>query len=107
VDRTWRAGLIAAVIVAGSVGGLGVFLGLPTGPSVGIGVFLGVLAGLLLYGASRRAETFHPTDPNAHLADHRGGVRPPEPADEPGSSDLATTEKAADERPDDDPNAGA
>jgi hypothetical protein len=71
VDRTVRAAMLAVVIVAATVGGLGVFLGFDATGSIVTGLVLGFLAGLLLWGASRRAETFHPTDDNAHLADHR------------------------------------
>lgn len=73
MDRTLRAALIAAVAVAGTVGGLGGFLGFPAVPAIVTGIVLGLLAGLLLWGAARRAETFHPTDPTAHLADHPDG----------------------------------
>ena len=71
MDRTLRAALLAAVIIAGTVGGLGSFLGFPAVGSIVTGIVLGLLAGLLLWGAGRRADTFHPTDPDAHLAEHR------------------------------------
>ena len=90
MNRTYGAALISAVVVGGSLSGLGIYLGFPATPSVWFGVVCGLLAGLLLIGASRRADTFHPTDPNAHLADHS------EAADRP----------AADDDPDD-PPAGA
>jgi hypothetical protein len=70
MKRTYGAALVAAVVVGATLIGLGVYLGFPVGPSAGFGVVCGLLAGLLLVGASRRADTFHPTDPNAHLADH-------------------------------------
>ncbi|MFO7959793.1 MAG: hypothetical protein R6U94_02460 [Nitriliruptoraceae bacterium] len=75
MTRTHGAALASAVVVGGSLAGLGVFLGFPTGPSVWFGLVSGLLAGLLLLGASQRADTFHPTDPNAHLADHREAGR--------------------------------
>ena len=100
MDRTKRAALLAAVIVAGTIGGLGGFLGFPPVGSIVTGLVLGVLAGLLLIAAGRRAETFHPTDPNAHLASqdraHRDG-------DAPG--DLSDTADEHDQRPDDTPGA--
>jgi hypothetical protein len=65
VDRTVRAALLAAVIAGGSVALFGLFLGFPTGGTLVTAAVVGVLAGLLLLGASRRAETFEdrPTDP--------------------------------------------
>jgi hypothetical protein len=61
MDRTLRAVVAAAVIAFTAVAGLGVFLGFdPTG-SVIAGVVASALAGLLVGGASRRAESFHPT----------------------------------------------
>jgi len=96
MDRTLRAALIAAVAVSGTVAGLGAFLGFPAVPAIVIGVVLGLLAGLLLWGAARRAETFHPTDPNAHLADHGDG-RP----------DPDRSVDAADRGRPDDPTPGA
>jgi len=69
MTRTYGAALASAVVVGGSLTGLGVFLGFPTSPSVWFGLACGLLAGLLLLGASRRADTFHPTEANAHLAE--------------------------------------
>lgn len=69
MDRTLRAALLATVIVGGGVAALGTFLGFPTGGAVTVGVIAGVLSGGLLAAAGRRAETFHPTDLNAHLTD--------------------------------------
>ena len=97
MDRTLRAAVIAAVAVAGTVGGLGGFLGFPVLPAIVTGLVLGLLAGLLLWGAARRAETFHPTDPNAHLADHGDGR--PDP-------DRSVDAPDRGERPDD-PTPGA
>jgi hypothetical protein len=77
MDRTLRAAVAAALLGFATVAGLGVFLGFPTTGSLVSGVVTGVLAGVLLLGAGRRAETFHPTDPTAHLADH------PDPSDDP------------------------
>ncbi len=81
MNRTYGAALVSAVVVGGTLSGLGVYLGFPAAPSVWFGVVCGLLAGLLLIGASRRADTFHPTDPNAHLADHSDA------ADRPAADD--------------------
>ncbi len=70
MTRTHGAALASALAVGGALTGLGVFLGFPTTPSVWFGLIGGLLAGLLLLGASQRADTFHPTDPNAHLTEH-------------------------------------
>jgi hypothetical protein len=62
MDRTLRAALLAAFIGFATVAGMGVFLGFdPTGSLV-TGVIVALIAGGLLWGAARRAETFHPTD---------------------------------------------
>ncbi|TVR36597.1 MAG: hypothetical protein EA388_03370 [Nitriliruptor sp.] len=117
MDRTKRAALLAAVIVAGTIGGLGGFLGFPPVGSIITGLVLGCLAGLLLIAAGRRAETFHPTDPNAHLADPTASsADPADPTadlaaqdrahrdgDPPG--DLSDTADEHDQRPDDTPGA--
>ncbi|MFP4634532.1 MAG: hypothetical protein ACLFRD_01605, partial [Nitriliruptoraceae bacterium] len=62
MNRTLRASLLALLIVLLSVGGLGTFLGFDPVASVLTGAVLGALAAALLYGASRRADTFHPAD---------------------------------------------
>lgn len=59
MDATVRATLLAAVIGLVSVTGLGWFLGFPLGGSAVAGGITALLAGALLWGASRRAETFH------------------------------------------------
>jgi hypothetical protein len=73
MTRTHGAAIAAALVVGGSLVALGVFLGFPTGASVWFGLACGLLAGFLLVAANRRADTFHPTDPNAHLAEHPRG----------------------------------
>ncbi|MFU8839510.1 MAG: hypothetical protein ACNA8R_02175 [Nitriliruptoraceae bacterium] len=83
MDRTLRAAVTAALLGFVTVAGLGVFLGFPTTGSLVAGAVTGVLAGGLLLGAGRRAETFHPTDPNAHLADHPDPSDLPDPSDDP------------------------
>lgn len=121
MDRTKRAALLAAVIVAGTIGGLGGFLGFAPVGSIITGLVLGCLAGLLLIAAGRRAETFHPTDPNAHLADPTASSTDPTASsadptayldaqdrahrdgDAPG--DLSDTADEHDQRPDDTPGA--
>jgi len=105
VDRTVRAALVAMIIVAGTVGGLGAFLGFDAVAAILVGIVLGLLAALLLWGASRRADTFHPTDPTAHLADHS------RPAQDPRRSDdhTDTPDRVADDdhRDDGDTTPGA
>ena len=104
MDRTLRAALVAGVSVAATIGVVGPFLGFPTVPTVLLGIGLGILAALLLWGAGRRAESFHPTDPAAHLADHRDtSVDEDAPVDaghERTQGDPATR-NAADDPPDD------
>lgn len=95
MDRTVRAALVAGVSVAVTIGVVGPFLGFPTMPTVLVGVGLGVLAALLLWGAGRRAETFHPTDPTAHLADHRKPT-----SDEDARADDAAIHEQAQVDPD-------
>lgn len=88
MDRTLRATLLAALIALVAVAGLGMFLGFEAGASVLAGLVAAALAGLLLWGASRRAETFHPTDDNAHLRGVQPGFPgPPEPASEATAPD--------------------
>lgn len=76
MSRTIFAALSSTVLVGGSLAGLGVFLGFPTAGSIWFAVVTGVASGLLLLAAGRRADSFHPTEDNAHLADHRTPVDP-------------------------------
>ncbi len=70
MDRTLRAALLTTVVVGASLIGLGVFLGFPVAGATWFGVIVGLLSGALLLAAGRRADSFHPTADNAHLADH-------------------------------------
>ncbi len=84
MDRTLRAVLLAVVIAFAAVAGLGVFLGFdPTG-AVLAGVVAAVLAGLLLWGASRRAESFHtaPVEPRFPGPPDRPDGSPADPPEE-------------------------
>jgi hypothetical protein len=84
MDRTVRAALFAAFIAFAAIAGFGVFLAFDVAASLLVGAVTGVLAGLLLWGASRRADTFHPTDPGAHLRSVQPGFPgEPEPAEPP------------------------
>jgi hypothetical protein len=81
MSRTLRAALIGALIGFASIAGLGVFLGFAVVGSLVAGVVTGALAGLLLWGAARRAESFHPVD--AARPVEPGFPGPPDPpADE-------------------------
>ncbi len=110
VDRTYGAALLVALLVGGSLAGLGVFLGFPTAGAVWFGVIVGVLSGALLLAASRRADSFHPTADNAHLADL---ARPAEPTDagdrDGGPAEADDTDANGVSRPadPDDPPSGA
>ncbi len=65
MDRTMRAALLAAFIAFAAVAGFGIMLGFATTGSLVAGVVLGVLAAALIWGAARRAESFHePTPPS-------------------------------------------
>jgi hypothetical protein len=76
MDRTLRAALLAGLIAFAAVAGFGVFLGFDPVGSVVAGLVLAALSGLLLWGAARRAETFHePTPPSP------GFPGPPDRAD--------------------------
>lgn len=59
MDRTVRASLLAAIIAFAVVAGLGVFLGFEPFASIVAGAVLGVLSALLIWGAARRADSFH------------------------------------------------
>lgn len=83
MDRTLRAAVLAALLGFVTVAGLGVFLGFPTRGSLITGAVVAVLAGGLLLGAGRRAETFHPTGP-ASDAEHPDDTVPDDP--DPGAT---------------------
>jgi len=60
--RTSRAALVAMLATFAIVTGAGLALGFEAGTAVAGGVGLGVLAALLIWAASRRADSFHPVD---------------------------------------------
>ena len=62
VDRTLRAALLAAFIGFAAIAGLGAFLGFDATGSLVAGAVTAAVAGLLIWSAARRAETFHDTD---------------------------------------------
>lgn len=108
MDRTMRAALLAALLGFATVAGLGVFLGFPTGGSLVAGAVAALVGGALLLGAGRRAETFHPTDPTAHLADHRPGQPGPSTSDGTDVTDGSDPGREASEGEDPpDPDPGA
>jgi hypothetical protein len=84
MDRTLRAALLAAFIAFAAVAGFGAFLGFDPAGSVISGVVVGALAALLIWGAARRADTFHePTPPSPGFPgppDREDG-RPADPTD--------------------------
>jgi hypothetical protein len=59
MDRTLRAALLAAFIGFAVIAGLGVFLGFDATGSLVAGAVAGLLFALLIWGAARRADTFH------------------------------------------------
>lgn len=98
MDRTVSAALLAGLIAFAAVAGTGVFLGFDATGSLISGAVLGVLAALLLWGASRRAATFHePTPPSPRFpgppdhpepsADDPTDAAPPSDADAPDGDD--------------------
>ncbi len=100
MDRTVSAALLAGLIAFASVAGFGIFLGFGvTGPLVS-GLVLGAAAGLLLWLASRRAETFHePTPPSPSFPGppDRPDGGPADPAD-PAHETQAAEHDEDDER---------
>lgn len=100
MGRTIRAVVLAAFIVFAAVAGLGVFLGFETAGSVVAGLVGGVLAGLLIWAAARRAETFHevpPVEPGfpgppEHREDGREGDRQEAAGDQPADGDHPSDE---------------
>lgn len=62
MNRTVRAALLAAFIGFGFVAGILLFLQVPVVASLVTGGVVGLLSGLLIWGAGRRADSFHPTD---------------------------------------------
>jgi hypothetical protein len=92
VDRTLRATLLAAFIAFAFIAGMGIFLEFRMGSSLVAGAIAGGLAGLLIWGAARRAESFHgepppPVEPGfpgpPERPDGTTPDAPPDPGDEP------------------------
>ena len=88
MDRTVRAAVLAAVIGFAVIAGLGVFLGFDTVGSVIAGAVVAVVAALLIWGAARRAETFHDTTTPP-------SPRFPGPPDRPDGSPSDPTDPAS------------
>ena len=63
MTSTMRAVLVAAFVTFAAIAGLGMFLGFDVVGSLVTGFALAVLAGAVIWGAARRAESFH--DENA------------------------------------------
>ncbi len=59
MDRTLRAALLAAFITFAFLAGIGIFLQFEVAASLVAGAVAGALAGLLIWGAARRADSFH------------------------------------------------
>ena len=59
MDRTLRAALLAAFITFAFLAGIGIFLQFEVAASLIAGAVAGALAGLLIWGAARRADSFH------------------------------------------------
>lgn len=80
MSRTVNASIVAGLIGCVAVGGLGMFLGFDATGSWVAGVAFGVLSSLLIWGAARRADSFHPDEqPGSSGPDRRDGdERPPE-----------------------------
>ena len=77
--RTSRAALVALLATFAIVTGAGLVLGFEPGTAVAGGAGIGVLAALLIWGAARRADSFH--DANEVRPVEPGFPGPPEHAD--------------------------
>ena len=73
MTRTVRAALIGALTVAVSVFLLGILLGFPVRSSVVTGGVFGGLMGLLIWAASRRADTFYTPDDEGPMKETTDG----------------------------------
>lgn len=88
MSRTVNASIVAGLIGCVAVGGLGMFLGFDATGSWITGAVFGILSGLLIWGAARRADSFHPDetpDAGSSATRRRSTTRPP---DRPGSSGV-------------------
>lgn len=91
MDRTLRAALLAAFITFAFLAGIGIFLQFEVAASLIVGAIAGVLAGLLIWLAARRADSFH-DEPRPPI--EPGFPGPPEHPDED------TTPPGSDREPD-------
>lgn len=73
MSRTVRATLIGALSVGISVILLGLLLGFSANASVVTGVVFGALMGLVIWGASRRSETFYTPDDEGPMKESTDG----------------------------------
>ncbi|MEX2533588.1 MAG: hypothetical protein WD360_06455 [Nitriliruptoraceae bacterium] len=73
MSRTVRATLIGALSVGVSVVLIGVMLGFSTGASVISGSVFGGLMGLVIWAASRRAETFYTPEDDGPMKESSDG----------------------------------
>lgn len=73
MSRTVRATLIGALSVGGSVLVLGIMLGFSTSSSALTGGIFGGLMGLVIWAASRRADTFYEPDADGPMKDSTDG----------------------------------
>ena len=83
---TRRAVLLAAFVTFAAIAGLGIFLGFDLVGSLLTALALGVLAGALIWGAARRAETFY--EENAGPPRRPRFPGPPEHEDDDGPDDA-------------------
>jgi hypothetical protein len=73
VSRTLRATVIGAVSVGGSVILLGILLGFSVSASLITGTVFGGLMGLVIWAASRRAETFYTSEDEGPMKESTDG----------------------------------
>lgn len=98
MDRTLRAALLAAFITFAFLAGIGIFLEFEVGASLITGAIAGLLAGLLIWGAARRAERFHDGPPPPVEPGFPG---PPEHSDDSSPDAPETPSDAPSDAPSD------